>query len=329
MTWRSVLAVVGRGVVVVSTLFLAGLFGLASWLPLTLELPERVDNRLGLGASGLHLEPHSLAIVPAAADLIRQADPDDELVLRLRLRTASTTQKGPARIAVLATDLRNHDLLVGQVGSDLIVRRERTVAGRTVERQLRVPEVIRAGHWQEVEVRFDEGLRVTAGRDVHLDERLHGPQGRTARTARFSLGAETSGNHPWAGELAVAELRIGTQRLDLLDPDGLRRPDRVWVLPERLDETGTRTPADHFTTAGWHLLGSLLLGIGIVASIPRLQRPTAVLVVWAVAAAAVNIVKVVIASRHPSLATALLQIAGGWLGIVVALTFRRWWQRRV
>ena len=324
MTPRRSLAVLGRSAVVVATLLLGLLVVLASWLPLTLDPPRRVDNRLEVTADGVRFEPVRLARVPAGASAVRQADTDDELVLTLRVRPGDDARTpDPSRIAVLATDLRNHDLLVGQDGRDLVVRRERTLDGRTDEVEVRLPEVLAPGSWQDIEVRFTGRLLITAGRRTHVDTTFPAPQGRIPRGAQLSLGAETSGNHAWTGDIAVAQLRVGRKDLDLLDPGQLHHPRQLWLLPERLDESGMRTTGDHLRTAGWHLLASLLLGIGLALSLPRVRRPTPLLLAWATGVVAVNLVKVVIASRHPSLATALLQTAGGGIGIVQVLALRR------
>jgi hypothetical protein len=226
----------------------------------------------------------------------------------------------------VSEDVRNHRLVIGQQGADLLVRTRRTEHGHSTESVLRARGVVHPDRWQEVRVSLGEVGALTVD-GVEHDRRPYPPvTGRLPQGTQVSLGAEASGQHPWEGRLREVTLAVGRDRHDVLVDGRLSAPSSMWALPTRLDESGTRTPRDHLRTAAWHLVLSFAVGVGLRGSTGTRARPVHLMLGWTVLAAVGNAAKVVIATRHPSLATSLLHLAGGWLGIVTAQAA---WSRRL
>jgi hypothetical protein len=319
----------GRPSVVAFALLLSLGGWLASLAPFSLDPPSRVDNAATLVDGVASFAPIGLVQVLDVVPRLRAVAPDDDVVVYLRVRSARADQFGPARLLTISEHLQSQTLVIGQEGPNLLVRTFQIRAGKRDIRRVAVPDGLPPGEWVDLRVTLSDGtLSVQIGDQV-AERRGQPPVHElvTART-RMSLGAELSGTRPWHGDIARAELWLDNERIDLLDPSRASVPDRLWVLPDRLDHSAIRSPRSQLEAAALHVLFGLVLGASMVASLPRLRRPTTVMVGWAVAVVVLNLLKIFVATRHPSAATTGLQIGAGWLGITFALAVRHRLQRR-
>lgn len=305
----------------------------ASWAPFQLDVPRLRTNQAELTDEGiLELRPPSLVRTSGPPAWLEDVIAADAFTLRLDARSAAPQQDGPARIVSVSWDVSRRNITLGQLGSGLALRLRHPGTDQQGQPQLIVPEVFATSSWRTIELDVGDRLRLEVDGELVHDETL-APEPLAGWDPSFPLlfGDERSGTRPWAGAVRDVVLTVDGRTHDLLATDELRRPDRFWDLPERLTEGRSRVSTLAVLTWLLHLVASAAVG-GLLA----LARPGAALGRpgpsiartagwWALVVVVVNLGKVVIAGRHPSVGTALLQLCGGLLGM--ALVHATSWTR--
>jgi len=136
----------------------------------------------------------------------------------------------------------------------------------------------------------------------------------------LSLANTPSGGRPWLGEIGTAMLTLDNRRIDLLRDEPYVLPERLWVLPSRLQEETDRAALHQIVVGGAHVTIGLALLVSLGYALPRWRlRTLFILIVFMTVA--VNAGKIVVATRHPSATTALLQSAGAGSGLLALSVF--------
>lgn len=109
----------------------------------------------------------------------------------------------------------------------------------------------------------------------------------------------------------------GAEQVDLLASGELDVPGVGRRLPPRLFDAASRVGTEPLLVSMLHTLLGAGLGAGVV--LVRASRPLA-RSMWVVPAlgAVPQLGRVVVATRHPSIATFVLQSGGGWFGAMAA-----------
>jgi len=186
-----------------------------------------------------------------------------------------------------------------------------------------VPGVLRPDAWHEIDLELDEDLRLSVDGELRVLE--PGTAGWAAAwdpDHRLSLGNTLSGVRPWAGTIGRARLATGAEQVDLLASDELDVPGVGRRLPPRLRAAASRVGTGPLLIGVLHVLLGAAIGAAVVLARPSRSFASNLWVVPALAAV-VNLGKVVVATRHPSIATFLLQSAGGGLGAMAAFAVVR------
>jgi hypothetical protein len=294
---------------------------LGSWAPFQLEPPLlRTNEARFVDDDVLEVAPPSLVRTEGPPSWLEVVRDEGAFVLRLDARTDRPRQDGPARLLSLSWDVSRRNLTLGQLGGALAVRMRHPGTDEQGQPQLIVPGVFTTPEWRTIEVRVDQLLEVSIDgvpvrRVVVGDDALAGWD----PTYPLLFGDERTGGRGWEGQLRRPELTVAGVRHDLLTADPLVIPERYWEVPGRLTDPSTsRPPLENVLTGVLHTLIGLTIG-----ALLALRRPArsylATLTVWAAISVTVNLGKVVIATRHPSVATALLQLGGGGIGIALVL----------
>ena len=300
-----------------------------SWYPFELELPAtRIGGVETLADGSLRFVGDEFASTPRPPSWLPAAIGEESLAVSLRVRPDTADQDGPARILALSPspiegseDLAAHDLVIGQSGPDLVVRVRRPGSDGQGRPAIVVPSVLTPSAWHEIDLELDDDLRLSVdGEPVVLEPGTAGWAAAWDPDHRLSLGNTLSGARPWAGTIARARVMAGGEQVDLLASDELDVPGVGRRLPPRLREAASRVGAGALMIGVLHTL--LGVGLGAAAGLARPARPFASnLWVVPVLGALANLGKVVVATRHPSIATFLLQSGGGGLGALAAVTF--------
>jgi hypothetical protein len=121
-------------------------------------------------------------------------------------------------------------------------------------------------------------------------------------------------------------VRTPTGPTDLLTADLVHTWGESWILPGRLTEDRERPTLQRLAVWALHLAFAAVMLVVVERAWPawRLRK---LAVAWTVLVVVVNLGKVVIDTRHPSLVTTLAQLVGGGAGLL--LTTKRWFPHAV
>ena len=155
----------------------------------------------------------------------------------LRARAFSPQQNGPARLFTLARDTHVQNVVIGQVGDDLVVRLRGLCRGfrahaAACPKQLRIRDVFATSEWVDIDLLVEPNratLRVGSRPPLEMriaDQPLRGWDA----THRLALGNDVSGLRPWIGELQRVTINTPLGSEDWLEPTRLELPDGFWLL---------------------------------------------------------------------------------------------------
>jgi hypothetical protein len=206
--------------------------------PFTLRVPTWVANGATWTKAGtLRFEKPGLALSLASPEW--QAISRDLGLFRvsLRARAFSPQQEGPARLFTLARDTYDQNVVIGQVGDDVIVRLPGLCRGARTDadvcpKQLRVRDAFATSEWVDVELLVEPGrAALRAGTGGALEVRLSDrPLRDWDASQRLALGNDVSGFRPWLGELQRVIVTTPLASEDWLRPDKLDLPSGFWLL---------------------------------------------------------------------------------------------------
>lgn len=308
-----------------------------SWSPFEPEIPRWVIG-------GVEAQPDGSVRFVDGAFVASEDSPDwladvlaaEYLEVAVRFQPASADQRGPARILALSApadddqrDVLEHTLVIGQEGADLIVRvvrpgsTEQGMPALEVPGVLAVPDGAEAPAWHDLELVLDDELvlRVDGEQRVR-EEATTGWASAWDGPLVLTLANTPSGERPWEGTIARATVDAGTGAVDLLARDGGVAPrGHTRHLPPRLVAAHGRVGAVYLAIGVLHTLLGAAVGAALVFARPDRSLRTTLWTVVALAAVA-NVGKVLVALRHPSIATFLLQVGGGALGALLVVLVR-------
>ena len=302
-----------------------------SWFPFQLEWPQLVVSGVETLADGsLRFSDDEFASTPRAPGWLVAAMEDEHLEVSLRISSSATGQRGPARILALSAtpqngqrDVAEHDLMIGQDGSDLVVRIVRPGTNPQGRPEVVAPGVLSDVGWHDIDLLLDDDVMLTVDGEAWVNgTRMAGWAATWDPAHRLSLGNTLSGERPWSGTIARARVVAGSEQVDLLASDELDVAGVGRRLPPRLLTAASRAGIGTLLIGVLHVLLGAVIGGAVVLA--RSARPLAgsLWVVLALAALA-NLGKVFIDTRHPSIATFLLQVGGGGLGAMAAFAYVR------
>lgn len=166
------------------------------------------------------------------ADAIRS----NRLELSLFLHSAAPNQNGPARILTISPNPHRRDLMLGQEGSDLVLRLRTpgtssngTIDGKPVAL---VANVFKEPGWVRVGVLIKPGeLQIAVNDEIRVREVLsQTPLQDWNASFPMALGNELSGNRPWLGSIGRVIVRTGDTTVDYTIPSALHRPATYWSV---------------------------------------------------------------------------------------------------
>ena len=297
-----------------------------SWYPFEFELPTtEVGGVETLADGSLRFVGDEFASTPRPPSWLPVAIREESLALSLRVRPTTAEQDGPARILALSAspvsgseDVFEHNLVVGQAGTDLVVRVVRPGSNAQGRPDIVVPGVLTAGDWHEIDLELDGDLVVSIDGEARvLEPGMAGWAADWDPDHRLSLGNTLSGDRTWSGTISRARVVAGDEQVELLASGELDVPGVGRRLPPRLVTAASRVGTGPLVIGLLHTLLGVGLGAAVVLARPSRSFASNLWVVPALAAVA-NLGKMVVATRHPSIATFLLQSAGGGLGALAA-----------
>jgi len=286
--------------------------------------PRRVENRAAITASGaIRFPAPGLARTAAAPAWLDKAIRLDSLKVRLRARSLSPRQFGPARLFTISSDWYLRNLTIAQDVSDLVLRLRTPETSLNGKPPYVIPGVFETSDWREIELTVRPGaIALKVDGQTVLSECLpKRPLMNWDRGFRLALGNELIGRRPWLGEISQATVLVGDDQIDYLSEGRMQIPSHYWegltfqhIYPFT-DFTQRRKalPDVVFNFAGFVPLGFVLVMV-------RGGRGSLLLavVVCAVTSLGVECTQLCFDGRFPSVADWVLNVLGASLGAWIA-----------
>lgn len=148
------------------------------------------------------------------------------LRISLRVKPHSAAQTGPARILTVSQDPYLRNITVAQDGTDLILRLRTGETDLNGIPEHRLPNVLAPHVWRNIEIAVSPGrLRVALnGREALVRRLPTKPLARFEKSYRLAIGNELTGDRPWLGEIARAQVSTREGTVDYLAPGMLVLP---------------------------------------------------------------------------------------------------------
>lgn len=299
-----------------------------AWFPFRLDVPGYLSVDVEREASG--------ALVLDGRRIVAEGRPPwtgtdlgtaEAVDVVLEVRPASALQHGPARILAVSGGYTDASLMIGQERDSLVVRVRHAGSDAGGNPPLLVHRAFARGGWVRVRLQVTDG-RVTVAVDG-LGHRAIAVDGVPMRTwdpdHPLRVGDERGGARAWNGEVRRAVVTADGHAVDYLAPGALAIADRAWYLPERLQQPLAPPDARARIRSTLHLVAFVPVGALVVAA---RRTPPGLAAVGAIAGAfalALQLGKIVLDARHPSVLTVLMQAAGALAGawLLVRLGERR------
>jgi VanZ like family len=314
-----------RGGVLTITLLL---YVAGSLWPFVPQPPARVHNGARWTEEGtLRFASPGLAVTREAPSWEPAGRSTNQLRIKLRARSFAPRQRGPAGLLTLARNAYAQNLALGQTGEDLVVRLRTACWGdrpredEGCRHELRIRGIFATADWVDITLAIGPGrMQLRVGDRLPVELLLPSNALRSwAVEQSFALGNDTSGDHPWLGEIGAASAETPYGTTDCLDPTALELPETFWLLSREPKLVPFRDvpPGD--------MAGNLLLYIplGMIfawrAKPGRRQGVLLSLAFVAVTSLVLETSQLFVQGRHPSVTDTILNTAGGTLGAAVVL----------
>jgi hypothetical protein len=295
-------------------------YGALALAPFRWAPPRRHHNAASADAGGVRFPAAGLAHSRRPPAWLERAARLGTVRLDLRVRTYALRQRGPARIFTISRDLHLANLMLGQHGSDLVLRLRRPGGTPGGKPAYTVPGVFRDTDWHDVQIAIAPGsLRITVDGRRALEAPLpEDPLVGWNPDYLVALGSELNGLRRWRGEAARAAVTVDGERVDYARAGALDLPETFWsyanpprwFLPDEVhDHTFTDWGANF---ASFAVLGFLLAALGGARGSWRRA-----LAICALVSLGVEISQGFF-SRHPDAIDWALNTLGGGAGAVIA-----------
>lgn len=305
-----------------SLLYVAALLWPYDWAP-----PKQVRNGAKSLADGsIQLASPGLARTELPPGWLEEAIRSNRFSLSVSLRSAAPDQTGPARILTISPNPHRRDLMLGQEGSDLVLRLRTpgtssngTIDGRPVAL---VANVFKQPGWVEIAVLIKPGeLQIAVDDEVRVREVLsQAPLQNWDASYPLALGNELSGNRPWLGSIRKAIVRTGDTTIDYTVPSTLEQPATYWSVSNypKLAPFRDSSRSDLIVNAVLYLPLGALFGLCWRGRSLRGAASAALLI--AALSGMLEVLQLFISIRNPSIDDFVLNVLGGTLGVL----FGRW-----
>ena len=308
-----------------TVLFLLGYFVATLWPFRWQSLPEPIENRARRDRYVMRFPSAGMIKTTEAPSWLETAVRQGEFAIRLRVRSDSPQQSGPARIFTMSQDPTYRNLTIGQRGPNLDVRLRSAETSLNGIPSFDVVDVFATSVWRDIHLVINRAsMRLRVNGKTAVSKRFDEPPLTSWDDEyRIAFGNELTGDRPWLGEINLAEVTVSGRRVDLLDSKALIIPTQYWLGED--SESVFFTP--NFLTL--NLFGVKDMVVNFLCFVPfgyvfancRGRKRSVLLAVGVAAAASlfVEVSQAWVATRHSSLLDWILNTSGAWLGAVVRL----------
>lgn len=308
----------GAGIVIAAVLAIL-LVTAEAWIPLGTETVREQREAPWSSDGRQNLQGRSLLIGEPGPDWLARSIEDGRFALRLEFMTFWPVQFGPARIFAISNGADDANLVIGQDGSDLVIRVRRPGSEPNGEPELRVPAGLRAGSPQTLDVTI-EGRWLTAVLDGDTVTHVQlgawpgtTPVGSWDAGQRVVVGDEEAGGKGWVGGIVEATINAAGEDHRLIASGDL---DAARGLVEYQRERTIHRPSDT-SPLGAALRILFFVPLGVVLRVLT-RRSSIALALGAAIVVVIAGGKVVAPGRHASVAEVVLGLIGSAIGVALA-----------
>jgi VanZ like family len=205
----------------------------ASLAPFEWDRPQSVNNGATKSIQGVLFSTPGILLSPEPPQWLDDVIRSNQFSIRLRVSTASLTQRGPARIFTVSLDPYHRNLTIGQEGTSLVVRLRTVNTTLDGQPEYVISDVFTTLQQLVIELDVDHralSLRIN-GKIAHVDALPSLPLANWDPTYRMGLGNELTGDRPWLGEIAQATFEVKGKSFDCVNGEKLERPGIYWPMP--------------------------------------------------------------------------------------------------
>jgi VanZ family protein len=299
--------------------------------PYEFRLPLRIVNHaVWTDAGTLRFDGPGLALSAAPPKWQIASREQGTFHVALRARSGAANQEGPARLLTLAQDTFVQNLMIGQLGDDLVVRlrglcRGLPTHGRACPGLLRIPAVFATSEWVDIDLRVERArVTLTAGDRLAVERPLaeHAIRGWDARQ-RLALGNDVTGLRPWLGELASVTIDSPLGHENWLDPTRFELPGRFWLM----DRQPKLAPFYHVSRKD--VIVNILLYVPMALLVAarfhryRIVELLATILIVLTISLSFEMMQLFVETRNFSLTDVMLNLGGGAVAAIVVYAFVR------
>jgi len=150
--------------------------------------------------------------------------------VKMRVRSYSADQTGPARLFTISTGPYWRNFTIGQNGSALIIRIRTSDKNINGLPELSIPNIFEEQHWQDILVEVvDNKIEISINSKVVLHKSL--PENSFDSwnpSYGFAFGNEWTDDRPWLGEISQTSVSVNTHNWNLLSHDLLEIPSIIF-----------------------------------------------------------------------------------------------------
>jgi VanZ family protein len=308
-------------------LVLVVVLAVVAYYPFDLDPPRTVRNQVTRGTDGtLRFGGMNAASSAGTPSWLNDARAAGRLQADLEVSSWLPPERaGPVGIMMLADSYWHTDLVIGQDQDELLVWLRRPGTRGNGAPPFVVPEVFRPHRWTQVRVRLDgEDLRVDVDGATRLAESLPSGTIRGWEDARFALGHEVHRGGPWQGEIRRAAIRVpGHAPVDYARPGVLVIPERYRYLPDHMDAPFPPPSKTEWAILVLHLVSFVPVGFLLAVSRRPPLRPLPATLLATAVALTLAAGKFLFSGRHIGVDDVVVEIAGAYLGALLAQSARR------
>jgi hypothetical protein len=305
-----------------------------AFFPYRFDPPHPTGNGATVKGGVVTIDGDAVARTTRPPAWLPAAKRSGEFWMSLSVRSLDDDQPGPVRVVAIEGGYVQADVMVGQHHDDMTVSVRRPDGDTAGNPPVYLEGVFADHDWHDVEVAghpHEVVVVVDGGPPATHPMPEPGAYQAWDTGYRLHVGDSPTGNRPWHGQVRRLQAGSGGISEDYLAPGVLEVPDRIWYVPERVDDPlGWRSDKHRaWPLAAVHLVAFLPVGALLAAAAwpgrrrdgpgrPARRHLAAGLGVVGLAAL-LQLGKVFFDARHPAIVDLVAMSAGGLLGYALWL----------
>jgi len=209
------------------------------WSSYEWRLPNFGNGALMLSDNSLRFAAPGIATTISPPTWIDEAKRTHKLKVRIRLKTSSVNQSGPARIFTLSANRRERNLTIAQDEDDLILRFRTPITddnGLIDDKPIiRMDSIFSIEQWIDIQLFVNSSkLCLISGDQRKICKTISDlPLTNWESSYRLALGNELTNDRPWLGEIREATVQTDNITRNYIGSDEITVPRLFYISSHR------------------------------------------------------------------------------------------------